>query len=53
MVEFGMGMAPVEPLSKVIRVAKLAEDLGFEYFMNADQRFAGERDALSASPRLP
>jgi 5,10-methylenetetrahydromethanopterin reductase len=46
MVKFGMGMAPVEPLSKVIHVAKLAEDLGFEYFMNADQRFAGERDAF-------
>jgi 5,10-methylenetetrahydromethanopterin reductase len=27
-------------------VARLAEDLGFEYFMNADQRFNGERDAF-------
>ena len=46
MVRFGMGMAPAEPLSKVAWVAKLAEDLGFEYFMNADQRFNGERDAF-------
>jgi 5,10-methylenetetrahydromethanopterin reductase len=46
MVSFGMGMAPVEPISKVIWVAKLAEDLGFEYFMNADQIFNGERDAF-------
>jgi len=46
MVAFGMGMAPAEPISKVTWVAKMAEDLGFEYFMNADQIFNGERDAF-------
>lgn len=48
MVKFGMGMAPVEPLSKVVATAKLAEDLGFEYFGHADQRFQGEKDAFVA-----
>ncbi len=48
MVTFGMGMAPVEPLSKVIATAKLAEDLGFAYFGHADQRFQGEKDAFVA-----
>lgn len=46
MVRFGLGMAPVEPLKKVISVAKLAEELGFEHFMHADQRFAGEKDVF-------
>src|SRR4051794_31156892 len=48
MVTFGMGMAPVEPLSKVTATAKLAEDLGFKYFGHADQRFQGEKDAFIA-----
>lgn len=48
MVRFGMGMAPVEPLSKVVATAKLAEELGFEYFGHADQRFQGEKDAFVA-----
>jgi len=48
MVKFGMGMAPVEPLSKVVATARLAEDLGFEYFGHADQRFQGEKDAFVA-----
>lgn len=48
MVRFSMGMAPVEPLKKVISVAKLAEELGFEHFMHADQRFAGEKDVFVA-----
>jgi len=39
-------MAPVEPLAKVVSVAKLAEDLGFEYFVHADQRFSGEKDVF-------
>ena len=48
MVKFGMGMAPVESLHKVMKTAKLAEDLGFEYFGQADQRFRGEKDAFVA-----
>jgi 5,10-methylenetetrahydromethanopterin reductase len=48
MVRFGMGMAPVEPLDKVIATAKLAEELGFTYFGHADQRFRGEKDAFVA-----
>lgn len=48
MVRFGMGMAPVEPLSTVVATAKLAEELGFEYFGHADQRFRGEKDAFVA-----
>jgi len=43
-----MGMAPVEPLKKVIATAQLAEELGFEYFGHADQRFQGEKDAFVA-----
>jgi 5,10-methylenetetrahydromethanopterin reductase len=48
MVKFGMGMAPVEPLSKVVATAKLAEELGFEFFGQADQRFRGEKDVFVA-----
>jgi 5,10-methylenetetrahydromethanopterin reductase len=47
-VKFGMGMAPVEPLNKVVATAKLAEELGFTYFGQADQRFQGEKDAFVA-----
>jgi 5,10-methylenetetrahydromethanopterin reductase len=39
-------MAPVEPLKKVVAVAKLAEELGFEHFVHADQRFSGEKDVF-------
>ena len=46
MVRFGVGMAPVEPLQKVVATAKLAEELGFEYVVHADQRFAGEKDVF-------
>ena len=46
MVRFGIGMAPVEPLKKVVATAKLAEDLGFEYVGHADQRFNGEKDVF-------
>lgn len=46
MVKFGVGMAPVEPLKKVVATARLAEDLGFEYVVHADQRFAGEKDVF-------
>jgi 5,10-methylenetetrahydromethanopterin reductase len=46
MVRFGVGMAPVEPLKKVVSVAKLAEELGFEHFVHADQRFSGEKDVF-------
>jgi len=46
MVRFGVGMAPVEPLKKVVSVAKLAEDLGFEHIVHADQRFSGEKDVF-------
>ena len=48
MVRFGVGMAPVEPLKKLVSMAKLAEELGFEYFGHADQRFAGEKDVFVA-----
>jgi 5,10-methylenetetrahydromethanopterin reductase len=48
MVTFGMGMAPVEPLSKVVATAKLAEELGFGFIGHADQRFNGEKDAFVA-----
>jgi 5,10-methylenetetrahydromethanopterin reductase len=46
MVKFGVGMAPVEPLRKVVATAKLAEELGFDYVVHADQRFAGEKDVF-------
>ncbi|MDP9301422.1 MAG: LLM class flavin-dependent oxidoreductase, partial [Actinomycetota bacterium] len=46
MVRFGVGMAPVEPLKKIASMAKLAEELGFEYFVHADQRFNGEKDVF-------
>jgi 5,10-methylenetetrahydromethanopterin reductase len=46
MVRFGVGMAPVEPLKKVVATARLAEELGFEYVVHADQRFAGEKDVF-------
>jgi 5,10-methylenetetrahydromethanopterin reductase len=46
MVSFGVGMAPVEPLKKVVSTAKLAEDLGFEHVVHADQRFSGEKDVF-------
>jgi 5,10-methylenetetrahydromethanopterin reductase len=45
-VRFGVGMAPVEPLKKVVATAKLAEEVGFEYVVHADQRFAGEKDVF-------
>ena len=48
MVTFGVGMAPVESLEKIVSVAKLAERLGFEHFVHADQRFAGEKDVFVA-----
>lgn len=48
MVKFGIGMAPVEPLTKVVATAKLAEQLGFDYVGHADQRFAGEKDVFVA-----
>jgi 5,10-methylenetetrahydromethanopterin reductase len=48
MVRFGMGMAPVEPLKKVVETAKLAEKLGFQYFGQADERFAGQKDVFVA-----
>ncbi len=39
-------MAPVEPLKKVVATAKLAEDLGFDCVVHADQRFGGEKDVF-------
>lgn len=44
MVSFGLGSAPVEPLRKIVWLAKTAEVLGFKYFVHADQRFHGEKD---------
>jgi 5,10-methylenetetrahydromethanopterin reductase len=46
MVSFGVGMAPVEPLRKIVSVVKLAEELGFDHFVHADQRFSGEKDVF-------
>lgn len=46
MVRFGVGMAPVEPLKKVVATARLAEDLGFDCVVHADQRFGGEKDVF-------
>ncbi len=46
MVSFGVGMAPVEPLEKIASVARMAEELGFDSFVHADQRFAGEKDVF-------
>lgn len=39
-------MAPVEPLKKVVATARLAEDLGFDCVVHADQRFSGEKDVF-------
>jgi 5,10-methylenetetrahydromethanopterin reductase len=46
MVSFGVGMAPVEPLAKIVEVARMAEELGFDSVVHADQRFAGEKDVF-------
>ncbi|MFH0848421.1 MAG: LLM class flavin-dependent oxidoreductase [archaeon] len=44
--KFGTGMAPVDPIRKIaIENAKLAEDLGYDYYGCADQRGGGEHDA--------
>jgi len=44
---FGSGMAPVDPVRKIAtQVAKLAEDLGYDWFGCADQRSEGEHDAF-------
>ncbi len=43
---FGTGMAPVDSVRKIAtEVAKLAEDLGYEWYGCADQRGGGEHDA--------
>ncbi len=44
--KFGIGMAPVESLQKVVSIAKLAEELGFTHMVHADQRFKGEKDVF-------
>jgi hypothetical protein len=44
---FGSGMAPVDPVRKIAtQVAKLAEDLRFDWYGCADQRSGGEHDAF-------
>lgn len=45
-VEFGIGLAPVEPLKRITSLARTAEDYGYKYFVHADQRFNGERDVF-------
>jgi 5,10-methylenetetrahydromethanopterin reductase len=45
-VEFGVGLAPVEPLKRIVWLAKTAEQYGYKYFVHADQRFNGERDVF-------
>lgn len=44
--DFGLGIAPVEPIEKIARFAKTVEDSGFTSFVHADQRLRGERDAF-------
>lgn len=39
-------MAPVESLEKILAVARMVEDLGFDHLVHADQRFAGEKDVF-------
>ena len=46
MVDFGVGLAPTEPLKKVAWIARTAEVLGFKYIVHADQRFRGEKDVF-------
>jgi 5,10-methylenetetrahydromethanopterin reductase len=46
MVDFGVGLAPTEPLKKVAWIARTAELLGFKYVVHADQRFSGEKDVF-------
>jgi 5,10-methylenetetrahydromethanopterin reductase len=45
-IDFGVGLAPVEPLAKIVWLAKAAELHGYKYFVHADQRFNGERDVF-------
>jgi 5,10-methylenetetrahydromethanopterin reductase len=45
-VDFGVGLAPTEPLKKVAWIARTAEVLGFKYVVHADQRFRGEKDVF-------
>jgi 5,10-methylenetetrahydromethanopterin reductase len=47
-VDFGVGLAPVDDLRKIMGLAKLAEEYGYKYFVHADQRFNGERDVFVA-----
>jgi len=45
-ISFGTGMAPVDPVRKIaIENAKLAEQLGYDWYGCADQRGGGEHDA--------
>lgn len=44
--DFGLGIAPVEPVQKIARFAKTVEEYGFSSFVHADQRLRGERDAF-------
>ena len=46
MVDFGVGLAPTEPLKKIAWIARTAEVLGFKYIVHADQRFRGEKDVF-------
>jgi 5,10-methylenetetrahydromethanopterin reductase len=45
-VEFGVGLAPIEPLGRITWLARAAELYGYKYFVHADQRFNGERDVF-------
>ena len=46
MVDFGVGLAPTEPIKKVAWIARTAEVLGFKYVVHADQRLRGEKDVF-------
>ena len=45
-IEFGVGLAPVEKIDRITALARTAERYGYRYFVHADQRFNGERDAF-------
>jgi len=47
-VKFAVGWSPVDPLSKTARIARLAEELGYDSMGLADQRESGERDVYVA-----
>jgi len=39
-------LAPIESITRITSLAKMAEEYGYRYFVHADQRFNGERDVF-------